>query len=253
MKHFMRSPAHYQAYLQEEQKDTPALRLGSIIHTAVLEPDKLKISQAPEGNKNSNAYKAALAKIMENSGPDIEIVTPDEEAAILGVQKAILEHPVARKLLANGRPELSLWWIDKQSGVECKCRPDWLWDDGKILVDLKTTEDANYNAFSRSIAKYGYHFSAAHYLMGLEHHGFKVEAYLFLAVEKKPPYGVGIYRLDYTAESLARDKVQKTLFEFKKCSAMNLWPGYPEEIREIGLPWYEQRKLDEELKEDEAA
>ena len=39
LKHFKRSPAHYQAYLAEGSEDTPAMQMGRPFHAAVLEPD----------------------------------------------------------------------------------------------------------------------------------------------------------------------------------------------------------------------
>ena len=79
------------------------------------------------------------------------------------------------------------------TGLQCKCRPDWISADGGILVDLKTTEDASPREFQRSIAKWRYHVQAGWYMAGIEAaYGTRPSGFIFIAVEKKPPFAVGV-------------------------------------------------------------
>ena len=42
-KQLLVSPAHYQAYINTPQEETKALRFGTFVHAAILEPEMLDI------------------------------------------------------------------------------------------------------------------------------------------------------------------------------------------------------------------
>jgi hypothetical protein len=69
------------------------------------------------------------------------------------------------------------------------------------IADVKTTEDASIEAFSKTIAQYGYAQQAAYYmdLLGASH-------FVFIAVEKTAPYAVGVYCLDAASIAVGREK-----------------------------------------------
>lgn len=52
----------------------------------------------------------------------------------------VMEHPIAARLLRGGQAESSHFW--EENGVKCKCRPDYLSEDIKCVIDLKTTLNA---------------------------------------------------------------------------------------------------------------
>jgi hypothetical protein len=75
---------------------------------------------------------------------------------------ALREHPVARALFDpdRGRPEQTLIWRDKRTGVMRRARLDWLPDPGAgrlIIPDYKTCASAEPAALARAVAAYGYH------------------------------------------------------------------------------------------------
>jgi hypothetical protein len=137
------------------------MRLGSLAHCAVLEPDELSKRYAIAPDRRSNAGKAAAAEL---AAAGIEAVTESDMALALSMADAVRQHPYAAALLADGKAEQSFWWDDKATGQRCKCRPDWY--QGTTIVDLKTCQDASANAFARACATFGYHTQAAHYLNG---------------------------------------------------------------------------------------
>jgi hypothetical protein len=117
---------------------TSAMRLGSLAHCAVLEPDELSKRYAIAPDRRSNAGKAAAAEMSANG---IEAVTESDMALALNMADAVRQHPYAAALLADGKAEQSFWWDDKATGQRCKCRPDWY--QGTTIVDLKTCQDAS--------------------------------------------------------------------------------------------------------------
>ena len=97
------------------------------------------------------------------------------------------------------------------TGILCRCRPDF-WREDDIIVDVKTTEDASPEEFSRSLAKWRYHVQAPFYMDGIElATGRRPKGFVFLVVEKKPPYAVAAYTLDPESIELGRSEYRADL------------------------------------------
>jgi len=82
----------------------------------------------------------------------------------------------------------------------------------------------------------------SHYLDLANESGVAKECFLFVAVEKTPPYLVAVYNLDQEAISRGRDENFAALLTYIRCSERNEWPGYPEQIANIGLPTWANKK-----------
>lgn len=239
-----KSPAHYQYARTAPKKDpTPSQRMGSLAHTAILEPHKLNVVVGPDLNKNTKEWKAFKAQV-EAEGK--EIVGQDEFDALEGMRASVYAHPAAARLLGPGMVEHSAYWIDPVTGLLCRCRPDKLFrtDQGIVLVDLKTTDDASEAEFSRSIENFRYHVQAAFYTDGIEAAlGEPVAAFAFIAVEKKAPYAVACYQLATVDVEDGREAYQADLFRLQGCMRTNEWPAYSPRIETITRPsWAKKRK-----------
>lgn len=135
-----------------------------------------------------------------------------------------------------GEAELSYFWQDKDTGLVCRCRPDFL-RGGNIIVDIKTTADAEPKAFSKQIANLNYHLSAAFYLDGVTAvTGEKYDKFIIIAVEKEPPYGVSVHLLDEGTIDAGRFLYKKALKKLKECKDKDEWQGYPDEILSTAIP-----------------
>jgi exodeoxyribonuclease VIII len=117
-------------------------------------------------------------------------------------------------------------------------RPDALGDN--LIVDLKTAQDASPDAFARTAANFGYHAQAAYYLDGLRNLGYCDEqaVFLFVVVEKTPPFGVAVYALDDDAIEAGRAQYEDAWSTYRSCRASNNWPSYPgsQKIETLSLP-----------------
>lgn len=231
LKAVMQSPYHYWArFVDPDRKPiepTAAMRLGSLAHCAILEPNDLLQRYGVCGPRNTKAGKEQAAA-MEAEG--IEAVTSTDMALALSMAAAVRNHPAAAALLKQGKAEQSFWWDDLPTGMRCKCRPDWYY--GSTVVDIKTTTDASPQAFARAVATYGYHVQAAHYLAGL--HG--AERFVFVAVEKSYPHAVAVYELDAASLELGRTTRDNALDVLAGCQAAGVWPGYGDTLQTISLP-----------------
>jgi exodeoxyribonuclease VIII len=168
-----------------------------------------------------------------------EVISQDQFETAEAVVKSIRKHPKASVLLSGGQAEVSLFWDDADTGYQCKARVDYL-RPGHVLVDLKTTVDASLEEFKRSIAKFGYHRQQPIYKDGYKAvTGNECAAFVFIAVETKPPYAVGVYMLDDESEQKGRDEYQSLLKQFAECQESGEWPAYSDDIEIIELPgWY---------------
>jgi hypothetical protein len=202
-----------------------------------LEPDKYyqSIIISPQVDKRTKAGKAEWKTFQEKAKGKM-ILTQDEANAIEGMKESIYNNITAYDLLLEGIAEQSIFFKDPVYNFLGKVRPDY-YTSLKEVVDLKTCQDAGYDAFSRAIANYKYHFQALFYLDGLtEVTGVEHTKFIFIAVEKEPPYGVAVYEATKDMLKTARKQIAPLLDVYAKCLKTKVWPGYKEKLQYISLP-----------------
>ena len=244
-----KSPLHYFArYLDPNRvapEPTAAMAIGSAVHTHVLELDQwdARYVSAPDGiDRRTKAGKAEW-EAFTTAATGRTVLPKADADLVMRMAHSVFSHPAAAMLLAlPGKAETTHMWTDEATGLQCKCRPDWLTDDGRLLVDLKTTEDAG-RGFAKSIAQWRYHVQAAWYLDGVEQStGTRPEQFLFLCVEKKAPYAVAVYAADAEMIDAGAQTAARDLDVLATCKAANAWPGYSDQIEPISLPaWMRPR------------
>lgn len=238
----LKSPVHYKARYIDGIKtnQTPAMVIGSAVHTAVLEPEKFTLTYTvtPEINRRTKAGKQEWIDFQEaNKGKTI--LTPEDLELVRAMASSVFENKTASGVLTNhdgGKAEQSFFWEDYASETLCKCRPDFLREDG-IVVDLKTTTDASPVGFAKACANFNYHLQAALYLEGVTLvTGRKHNHFIFIAVEKTAPHAVGVYALDHEAIEIGRILMNTALGIYADCRNIDSWPGYVDRIEKISLP-----------------
>jgi len=265
-----RSPAHFKLGVDERREQwtnrefvqpPAAYRLGSLAHTAILEPDKLNDEYRiipSDINKRTKAGKAEFAEWMaENS--EFTHVTQEEIATTAAMKEAVLGSKDAQILLGNPKApsdlyggdsvltESSVYW--HEGGVQCRCRPDvWHVDEG-ILVDFKTTVDASPKAFAKSVLRYRYHVQAGFYLLGTGPGSVvggdipDARAFYIVAVEKTPPFGVAVYHMSQEYIDIGRREALNDLAQYESCVTDNYWPSYNHQICTLTPPaWMAQQE-----------
>lgn len=237
-----RSPRHYWAkYLDPNrvtEEPTKAMVIGSATHAAILEPGLFSTRYvcAPDfGNPLTKAAKEAKADFQAANAGKIVLAAPEFDLCV-ALRTSVLRHPDASGLLSGGVAESSVFAVDPVTGLTVKCRPDYLKDSG-IIVDLKTTDDASPIEFGRSAAKFRYHVQAAHYLDTFKlAFGEAPSHFVFVVVEKKPPYEVGVYYIEAAAMSVGRQLARRDLNKLAECQASDAWPGYTPDPQPLAFP-----------------
>lgn len=229
-----RSPAHYMEDKLSPEKDTEALIFGRMFHTYLLEPELFDAQYAEwEGaNRSTTAGKNAWGEwLLVNAGK--EPVKPEHMEMLKGMRESVYGNPYAKNALTGGLVEMSLFW--EVSGIQVKARPDYISPQG-IIVDLKSTIDAQPKPFSRDCANHRYHVQNAVYTDGYFNvYGEYPKNFLIVAVEKTKPYAVALYTLQDMLDQGYREYAED-LRVYGECLATDTWPAYPTDARSLQLP-----------------
>ncbi len=242
----MQSPSHYHyEYFTKTERSEPtsAMVVGELVHCMVLEPCETmsRYYVAMPVNKRTKAGKEDWVN-QQAQAVGKKVVTIEQNQTAMSIANAVIMHPISRSLLPDCVVEKSIYFTHQQTGLQCKVRPD-AWN-GSIVVDLKTTADASFRAFQSSAAKYGYFLQAAMIQQGLAAIGLSLEKFIFIAVEKEPPYAVGIFVLDNEALDYGVNQFNQLMKKLKNCKDANEWPGYG--IQNLTLPaWTKYEEIEE--------
>lgn len=269
-----KSARHYHVGKYNPKPPTPAMVFGSALHCLVLEPERFERdyiaepTEAPKkptaAQRNAKKPSAAAVESIEywdkfeaqadgktiistKPGDGDAFWSPSDWDRLHSMAATIYEHPVAHQLIElPGRAELSYYWNDQDTGLLCRSRGDYV-TDCDMIIDLKTCIDASLSGFTRAVGNFRYHVANAFYSDGYETLKCRPQAFVFMAVEKTPPYNVALYVLDGDAVHSGRIAYQNDLRTFKACSEANDWPGYcsdtasPFTPRVIDLPPWAKR------------
>lgn len=180
--------------------------------------------------KASKHYKELEGEFMEeNKSKYIISDTGDESLEIIQIISARCRNDEWISLLLNNvQYQNSLYWIDKNTGVKVKTRPDMSQIKSNSLINIKTCSDASEESFSRDLAKYSYPLQGCVEISGAEATGLmdKVEHYFWLVLEKTAPFNVQLYEFDMGDVNVIMDEYHYTLRKIKKSQETNIWPGY---------------------------
>lgn len=224
------SPAHAKEYLDHPQEPTPAMLFGSMAHSGILEPEIFNQSYVvmPKFDGRTNVGKQAKLEFAEANHGRIA-VTDEQFNTVLGMIESVYNHTQAHQLLSAGESELSYFH------ERLKCRPDHI--NGNILIDLKTTVDASYKEFQRSVVNFGYSEQASFYIDLIKlATGQQIEQFVLIAVEKTAPFAVATYVLDDLAIQSGRAKYRANLSLWVECLRTGIYPAYGDELVSMGLP-----------------
>lgn len=250
LKLLRRSPAHYYGQVLDPARPTreatPAMRAGTLAHCAILEPHALaeRYVVRPEGLDGRTTYgKAWLASVPVG----IEAITAEQLQTAQRQAAAVRALPEIGQLLQHGHAEVSAFWVDEATDVQCKVRPDWVHGTpgGVLLLDVKTAQDASADGFSRAVWNFGYHLQAAFYSDGFAlASGLPVLGFVFVVVEADYPHAAAAYVLDEETMEIARAENRRLLNLYAECKRTGIWPGYGSGISLLTLPAWAQRQLE---------
>lgn len=221
--YFTKSPSRYEwakvAPVDEEKLKT--FDFGTAMHAIILEPDRFNDEYvcAPEVNRQTKVGKETWANFFEEN-QDKTILTPDDWRKIHISKESVMAHPVARKIFeAKGVSERSYFWVDKETGVSCRCRPDRELTNMRWFADVKTTPSVD--DFHKSTLDYGYYVQDPFYSMGYEAvTGEPLRKFVFVVIAKTVEcgrYPVDCQVLPDEVRDYGKKLIREELIKFANC------------------------------------
>lgn len=234
--HFGKSPLHYwhnqinpdREPVRQDEVVTKAgaLGFGNALHTLVLEPAEFdnRYMVADKFDRRTKAGKEAHEIMIETRG-NRQLVSQDAMQELMKMKHSIDVNPWAKDLIGGAEYEKSIYWNDSTSDLLCKVRPD-AWHE-EFIVDLKTAVQADIKSFQRSFYSYGYHIQAGMINQAiLAVTGKDIRNFVFVAIEKEPPYAVGVYQLEEAGLVRGIQEFKDMILGVKMCMEKDEWPSY---------------------------
>ena len=210
-------------------EERTAFDRGSAAHALLLEGENRMVQIDADSYRTKAAQEARDAARAAGKHP----ILAADYASIIDMRgiamKAIERCPdLGGMTLADGKPEQTLIW--KDGPIWCRARLDWLADDHSAIWDYKSTTDSEPSAFSRQIARMGYHIQSAFYRRGVQAITGKDAPFIFIAQECDDPYGVTFHGCAPSMQEIADAEVSRAIDAWAKCLRTGIWPGYERRI-----------------------
>lgn len=265
------SPAHawHWAHADDSEEETAALTFGKAYHMATLEPERFRDSYfvMPADAPRDLRYLRNAAKPSDATKQAIEWWDCFEAEAAGRIMLSRKDYDLAAAMAESQRrcpmefaggvnitlaelideceTEVTVYWIDEDTGLLCKLRADLWSEDLAFAGDLKSCFDASPEAFGRAIHSHRYHVQHAHYCEGFRAAGFPLKSFGLLPVEKRAPHVPATYHVDAPSEERGWAIRQRSMRKLAACVKSGRWPGYTTTMTPIGIPAYGHYDLED--------
>lgn len=252
-----KTPLEYQ-WEKKNPRESDAMTLGTAVHVAVLEPDRLRdvVAIEPTAAEFGVGPGGGITKAGRAARDDWRaahqgkcIVTIEQNNKLLRVRDAVRGMKGLRKIVEDGLAEESCLWVDEETGERCKARLDYLNTDKGYVVDLKTTSKGlSDRALQNSVATFGYDVQ---YVMQRDGANATIGAgtvragmWLFVQVEE-PIMARALWVREWVnrGEALYHEYLAK----YHACREADTWPGYGTKVQPLALPRWADNYEREEL------
>jgi len=260
-----KSPAHMHARWAENPKGEPfeptrPMTLGSAAHHLLLGEDGFKIKYVAQ----PEVYRDKVTAVEKpwNNNADVckkwryaqaqmgrTVVTIKELEVIVEMAKSLNLEPLVNDGLLRGAVECSGFYIDGETGLWVKVRPDVIPPTSGDFVDLKTTSDVTTVALMSTIRSYSYHQQGALIWEACETLGHPFQTFVLMFVETSKPHCSRAVPL--SDADLARGRMQNRamLRRIATCIEEDHFPGPGEgDLREMSLSNDERERIDIRLR-----
>lgn len=212
-------------------EERAAFVIGRAVHCRVLEGKDVFTERfavgGPINPKTGRPFGPDTKAFAEWAATQHRPVVSEDTAALCErLTEAVHAHEEALALLAQGQPEGVLRTV--LSGMPAQARLDWF-HPTRGLVDLKTIDNLDW--FETESRSFGYAHQMAFYRALITAVCGEVVPVHLIAVEKREPYRVGVWRLsEGVLNAAARDNAA-AIERLGLCRREDHWPTGYEQIR----------------------
>jgi exodeoxyribonuclease VIII len=213
-------------------KESDAFAMGHAVHCLALEPESFadRFFVLPKIDRRTKEGKAAYAEIQEASKSKTLLDGDDYADAIACVQ-ALNNHAEFATIMAQPR-RVEVPFEFELFGHKFKAKPDCIVDSMRLIIDIKTTDDASPHRWQWSAVDYGYHRQVYIYQHALNVEMNEDYRFIFAVVEKpKPstrgiPPTVALYELDPFTIEMGEQDVYALVADFEHRQHIGWWQQY---------------------------
>jgi exodeoxyribonuclease VIII len=225
------------------KKDSAAFAMGHAVHCLALEPNEFsnRFAIAPKCDRRTNAGKAQWAQFLVDCEGK-ELLDDQEYEDAMACVQALNNHPEFAAIMAQPRRVEVPFEFDL-FGHRFKAKPDCIVDSMRLILDIKTTDDASPHRWQWSAVDYGYHRQQFIYQVALDKAKGERYRFIFAVVEKpKPstrgiPPTVALYELDSETMGMGRDDTWRLVQDYEDRTASGFWQQpYSSGIVPLRLP-----------------
>jgi len=212
-------------------EDWPAYLLGRAAHVLILEGrERFDAEYAVGGPINARTGKPFGANTQAYAdwaaAQGKPVITDEQFALVVNLATGVRSHAIAAELLSDGVPEAVV--RTEYCGRPCQARLDFF-NPERGVIDLKTCDDLTW--FEADARRFGYaHQFAFYHALVVRVTGREAPVHV-IAVEKKPPFRCGVWRMSAQTLAVARRENEAAIARLGECESRNLWPTGYEEVR----------------------
>jgi len=202
---------------------TPAMELGTLLHTAILEPEKLDSNYVicPFDSYRTNEARAWKEDI-EAQGKSV--VKEAELSSARFAAETFWADPLLYHIQEGFATEVA--YYAPLGNVQCKGLIDIVPNGGNSLVDLKTTASIeSLDNLTKMVYSRGYHWQAAMYLdLYNAVTGENRDDFQIVFMESTYPFEIAVVNLSKKYIDLGRAGYMNALMKWQDCVAIEVFP-----------------------------
>lgn len=240
LKDLLVSPAHFMSALMAK-RSSKQMDVGTVMHMLVLEPHTassvVAIYPGPMNNADGRSFSKLNPGRICMSMQEYLQLTQGAELVLDSVFRGRKFH----KYVEEGLVEPSIFYIDTNTGLSCRTRPDLHHPD--FTFDLKTTRHLSLASFQNdAVAR---HYDMQAYMYSLARCIFegtsKPKEFVFVPVESGAPFSTAFRPASVSFLENGKAKYEAALALYKACMTTDYWPAPTGESEMDILPWQQYK------------
>lgn len=217
-------------FFPREFAPTANMAWGSLVDTIITAPEDLQtefaISPFDSFRTKESRYWKAEMLANHKTIVDAELIAEAHKAVDVLTKKhkhsaSIIEKSTTQVMLLN-----KIKHPNSDKPIQLKGLVDLAPEGEPFLVDLKTTADFSAGGFAKTIAKFGYHVQAAHYLglWNMQHPNDQRDRFQIIWQDSKAPYEVAVTEIPAADIADGQDMFNHLLGKLVRAAEKNWWP-----------------------------
>lgn len=239
-------------FLGKKKEETNDMRLGRIIHMALLEGEKFRSRYVVKPifsgytlkgelttNPNAKEIKEKAAEWEASLPAGTIIISAEELEQITGMIESVGEHEEGRHVFTDGIPECPGFYRDPITGIKMKIMPDFRAHDLFMITDFKTAVSGEQKTFgSKAHGPFRYELRIWMYAYGtsiIEKKPMPKNLF-FMVVEKTWPYQASVFFMTPDQIQQAEYDYNRAMARLKACIDSGKWPMRQTKMEPLWTP-----------------